>query len=567
MRIRFHCGDQRSYEFLLAGSVLKMFQHAFGDETWSKGLRNYLVTRQFNFSTPDHLYEGLQVAVDEDFSTDLPNVATVMKSWEEQSGFPLVTVSRIGDQLSFTQNCFSYAEGTSASLWWIPINYVVGLSPDFSDTKATMWLPGTASTTVQSGINAPKPFTVDDWIIVNPQQTGYYRVNYDESIWSQIIAQLEYDSETIHVLNRAQLIDDSFHLARADLLNFETHFKLLNYLEDEIDYVPWAAVNRAHARLTWWLSGSSVWPRYQAFMRKNVELFFESLGVGSVASENRINRYARNIAMNIACESQLDSCLTQAAQTLQIMLNTANALETDHDKAIYCNGIRTASETTYRQLQNWIQMVQTENERSDVIAGLGCTQNASLLSYIYTYAVAAPSVLTNEERTQLLLSSTNLDEASTLTLIRFIQPNYAAVVYYTSIRSVCSFLASRITTESLLSEFVTLLGNMQTRNAITAVEVSEYINTAGSLLAWQSKYLQSVEKFFDELDAVTTVSTTVSTTNPTTNTPTTVLSSTVPTTSVMTTIASPATVQSTTAGAGSLTVQITSFFVLLKFLF
>lgn len=44
---------------------------------------------------------------------------------------------------------------------------------------------------------------------------------------------------TIHVWNRAQLIDDSFNLARAGMLDYATALNLSKYLENEDDEIPW----------------------------------------------------------------------------------------------------------------------------------------------------------------------------------------------------------------------------------------------------------------------------------------------------------------------------------------
>lgn len=84
----------------------------------------------------------------------------------------------------------------------------------------------------------------DDWIVVNLQETGYYRVNYDDNNWQLLIEELMSDNfEVIHVINRAQLVDDSLNLARAGVIPYATAFRVLEYLEKEIDYVPWSSVS------------------------------------------------------------------------------------------------------------------------------------------------------------------------------------------------------------------------------------------------------------------------------------------------------------------------------------
>jgi len=68
--------------------------------------------------------------------------------------------------------------------------------------------------------------------------TGYYRVNYDNSNWRKIANYLNSDNYTkIHVLNRAQIIDDSYHFMKTNQLDIEIFLELANYLSRETDFV------------------------------------------------------------------------------------------------------------------------------------------------------------------------------------------------------------------------------------------------------------------------------------------------------------------------------------------
>ena len=67
----------------------------------------------------------------------------------------------------------------------------------------------------------------------------FFRVNYDKQNWALLVEQLLRNHTAIHVNNRAQIIDDAFNLARANLLDYETALSVTEYLHKEVDYVPW----------------------------------------------------------------------------------------------------------------------------------------------------------------------------------------------------------------------------------------------------------------------------------------------------------------------------------------
>lgn len=70
---------------LIAGSVLRMAQVAWGEPTWVKGLHYYLTSNQYSVAIPSDFYLAFQQATDE----DMPNpwdVTIILESWELQPG-------------------------------------------------------------------------------------------------------------------------------------------------------------------------------------------------------------------------------------------------------------------------------------------------------------------------------------------------------------------------------------------------------------------------------------------------------------------------------------------------
>lgn len=186
-----------------------------------------------------------------------------MGSWTRQSGFPLVTVTRNYADGSFDlsqERYFTVKPATQhSSLWWIPYNFATASSSNFSNTAASGWMQATARTlrvgdaSVASG----------DWLVLNKQQSGYYRVQYDTQNYQLIANELSKgDFKKIHLVSRAQIIDDVFDFARTERLNYTIVFDIIKYLERDTEFVPWAAAFNGLTFVDRMYSGSS---KYEEF--------------------------------------------------------------------------------------------------------------------------------------------------------------------------------------------------------------------------------------------------------------------------------------------------------------
>jgi aminopeptidase N len=143
------------------------------------------------------------------------------------------------------------------------LNFVIESTPDFTQTSPDEWLfQDQGSITLRP--NELRTWTNDEWLIFNKQQTGYYRVNYDDKLWQLFINELlNGDYTKIHVLNRAQLIDDAHSFAENSLISYDIVFHLLEYLSKELDYIPWVVADKVFTNLNRLLSGSNGYENFR----------------------------------------------------------------------------------------------------------------------------------------------------------------------------------------------------------------------------------------------------------------------------------------------------------------
>ena len=83
----------------------------------------------------------------------------------------------------------------------------------------------------------------NEWIIANLKHAGFYRVNYDKNNWELLIQQLNKGHSVIDATSRAQLIDDSFNLGRGEIIDQTVFFRIVSYLVNEEDPLPFQAAS------------------------------------------------------------------------------------------------------------------------------------------------------------------------------------------------------------------------------------------------------------------------------------------------------------------------------------
>nr|CAD7197139.1 unnamed protein product [Timema douglasi] len=243
-----------------AGSVIRMLEHVLTSETFRKGLSRYLKAQSYQSTNPDILYSHLQAQHSETIGSDESvDVKQIMDSWGNQKGYPIISVTRDyqAGTANVTQKRFLLMPTSDTSddgyNWWVPLSYTSRSEADFTTTSPAVWITPSDSQLQLTGIGGS-----GDWVIFNIQETGYYRVNYDAQNWRLITNQLNSDQfDVIHVLNRAQLLDDSLNLARAGILDYATALDVTSYLYRETDYIPWYSAFNAFNFLNIRLRGAS----------------------------------------------------------------------------------------------------------------------------------------------------------------------------------------------------------------------------------------------------------------------------------------------------------------------
>lgn len=267
-----------------------------------------------------------------------------------------------------------------------------------------------------------------------------------------------------------------------------------------------------------WLSGSSAYNNYQAFVRKIVEPLYNRLGVEVVPNEPKLERYARSIAINLACQAGLSTCLSQSADKLQQVISSGAKIAPDLQSALYCNGLRQSNATTFFYLQNKMLNSEDQAERTLIINALGCAQDEVLLTQYLNLAIIPGDALRLQEKFRVLVAPVNNGELGLRVMMEFIRFNFHAIIAIspTQVNTMLSNIASRVASQTLYNEFSSLLTLLQEFGGITESSAGNYRSSANANLVLQAANLGAIEEFFNDED--TTLAPTTVVTDQTTST-------------------------------------------------
>ena len=412
-------------------SIIRMMANFLGINNFNQGISNYLKQHKYGNAQQDDLWQSLTdiAAKQKILNTDI-SVKNIMDTWTLQMGYPVLNVARdyATNEIRFSQERFLMfrdltVKDDHAYKWWIPISYTYS-DGDFINTDTNFWLPPAIDNilsipnSVLSKPIAQNSIMSQRALIVNIQQTGYYRVNYDEENWNLIHASIERNISSIHRINRAQIIDDSMNLARAGYLKYEIALKLIDQLEYETDYIPWKAGLRNFRFIRKMLARTASYGFYKQYMRQKINPMYTSLyTTKEKKNDDVMDELLKAELMKEICEIDLAACKKFIMDTLKISSVTEEKnmvgsfkeiIENKHDlipgklKGVtYCTLVKEGNEKEWNYVWKKYTKSSNANFKRHILNALGCSR------HIWVLKVCAVSIV-NVYRVKYLIYLRNI---------------------------------------------------------------------------------------------------------------------------------------------------------------
>uniref|UniRef100_A0A667XA33 Aminopeptidase n=1 Tax=Myripristis murdjan TaxID=586833 RepID=A0A667XA33_9TELE len=354
----------------------------------SSSPQSYLNTFAFSNTVHTDLWDHLQQVIANTPGLALPHtVHDIMSRWTLQMGFPIVTIdTRTGiiTQKHFLLDPESVVDRPSQFnyTWFVPIKWMKrGVEQE------QYWLLR------NTDVHNPMRASGEDWVLANTNVSGYFRVNYDPDNWERVLNLLNTNHQAIPVINRAQIMDDAFNLARAKVINTTMALRTTKYLFNETDYIPWESALKNFNYYILMFDRTEVYGALQAYLKKQIRPLFEHF---RILTANWTKVPARhNDQYNVinavwgACSMGVEGCreLTKG-WFRQWMENPGhNPIHPNLKSTVYCNVIAAGGVEEWDFAWRMFKNATVAAEASRLRSAMACAKAPWLLNRYLEYTL------------------------------------------------------------------------------------------------------------------------------------------------------------------------------------
>ena len=397
-------GDFDKITYKKGASLIRMIEGIIGLPTLQRGLQRYLHTYAYNNVVTDDLFKIL----DEQAHMDNPidhglTIKEIMETYTLKSGYPLIRVAKgnDGEGLYISQEKFVKNKTSSASMsemWWVPLSIKSSANPTFENTRPDLWLAKDVlvkqfvpedNKLGRSGLKH------DDWVIVNPYASGYFRVLYDANLTKALQEQLVSNPEILPAVARAKLIDDYFNAASADYIPIETALGFTDYLHKETEYIVWSTVFLNLKRTYNMLRSGRHFRSLNNFLQTKVSSALNRIGMEQRSESIGSEAILRSHLLDWACNLGFVQCTRFARRMMDRWMESApdvNPIPVDIQPVVYCSAIANAEDKKTWNFV-WEKYLETNSttEKFKLISALCCSKDEQLLRFLIAEALNATS--------------------------------------------------------------------------------------------------------------------------------------------------------------------------------
>uniref|UniRef100_S4RXZ6 Aminopeptidase n=1 Tax=Petromyzon marinus TaxID=7757 RepID=S4RXZ6_PETMA len=397
-----------SISYSKGGSVLRMLSSVMSKPRVYAShvcMQTYLLAHQLSNAAVDDLWHHQQQAVNKNNVILPKTVKEIMDTWTLQMGYPVIKLDTSSGKV--TQEHFlidpeAVVERPSPFnyLWDVPITWMK------EGSNSTEWLLGVRG---QSCELIKLQAAISLWSLLPMSLLPLIGCHYDVANWNRLLDELKTNLEVIPVINRAQIIDDAFNLARAKHIDVELALNTTLYLIDERKYQPWQATISSISYFKQMLDRSAVFGNMQKYILQQVLPLYNYYDELVSSNWNDVppghaDQYNQVNAISLACSYNHPPCEKKASDTYKAWMEnpTNNFIHANLKSTVYCAAIAAGGQAEWDFGWKMFKETSLATEADKLRDALACSKQTWILNRFLEYTLD-PTMIRKQDATNTIV--------------------------------------------------------------------------------------------------------------------------------------------------------------------
>lgn len=346
-----------SIVYAKGGKLLKMLHDLLGDDAWRAGLKDYFEVNAYKNTTRDDLWNALSKHTELD-------IATLMNTWIERPGQPLVIAEQNGTKLELTQQRLLLDGKTDETVWEVPL-----LNPRLPLTLAD------ESSTIS--------LDSDEWVYLNTPGVGHYIVNYRNPEHKSWLAQ-QLANENVEPAWKIARLNELTMLAKHGDTTLTEALTAIESAQDEPRAMVWSLIAGVVGNARMLTDGNeaseTALKKLAGSLARNN---FEKLGWDYKTNEDSNETHLRTITLSLMTASE-DEAVIEYALNLYRTTNDSEQLPAESRSLILGIVAKFGTEKEFTELIEKYKAATTADYRVDLCSGLTATKNEAHIKVLLT---------------------------------------------------------------------------------------------------------------------------------------------------------------------------------------
>ncbi|KAL6295989.1 hypothetical protein ACE6H2_004131 [Prunus campanulata] len=379
--------------------LIRMLQSYLGAECFQRSLASYIRKHASSNANTEDLWAALEEGSGEP-------VNKLMNSWTQQKGYPVVSVKIKDQKLEFDQTQFLSSGSQGDVQWIVPITLCCGsynvrksflLQTKSGTLDIKEFLGCSIAETESRGSNENNAKC--SWIKVNVDQTGFYRVKYDEELADKLRDAIE--NKYLSATDRFGVLNDSFALSMARQQSFASLLTLLGAYREELDFTVLSNLITTSYKLARIAADAvpELLDLINQFLIGLLQYSAQKLGWDPKPGESHLDAMLRGEILAALAVFGHDLTINEASRRFHAFLDDRNTalLPADIRKAVYVavmQRVSTSNRSGYESLLRVYRETDLSQEKNRILSSLALCPDPIITLEVLNF------LLTSEVRSQ-----------------------------------------------------------------------------------------------------------------------------------------------------------------------